>query len=430
MGRPQPDPVPHRAAAPVVPGRAPAKPDIVVFGGALAPTNEPEGSGSGMNEVRFLERMYEAGAAPYFDALAAHTYGFTHAPADPPDAQTINFRRVELLREVMVRHGDGAKPVTITESGWSDDPRWTRAVRPGQRIAYTLEALGMVTAGPGRSPVPVAVPQPSTSTTPRRLTTRWSRRTSSPSQSTRRSGLHAWLGKSLNPHEPLDRRAPSLPPRLSPLDAPAPPSGIGGLLVSPPHSPPAAHPARRAPRPAGRHLAARQIQRDLYVGLDPSYPPFAEWTPEQIAGIEADIAREIGRRLGVEAHILIMGYDSLYDALYTGGVDMLIAGLHPDSTLTHWVYYSQPYYDAGQVLVSPRAAPVSDMRALDGKTVAVEMASSGDTAARRWARRLRALTVERHLLPQDAMRAVERARPPPRWVDTVSARFTCPPIPI
>lgn len=169
-----------------------------------------------------------------------------------------------------------------------------------------------------------------------------------------------------------------------------------------------------------------QINGDLYVGLDPSYPPFAEWTPEQIVGIEADLAREIGRRLGVETHILIMGYDSLYDALYTGNVDMLIAGLHPDSTLTHWVYYSQPYFDAGQVLVSPREEPVSDMRALDGKTVAVEMASSGDAAARRWARRLRALTVERHLLPQDAMRAVEEGQAAAALVDTVSARLYLP----
>lgn len=169
-----------------------------------------------------------------------------------------------------------------------------------------------------------------------------------------------------------------------------------------------------------------QINGDLYVGLDPSYPPFAEWTPEQIVGIEADLAREIGRRLGVETHILIMGYDSLYDALYTGNVDMLIAGLHPDSTLTHWVTYSQPYFDAGQVLVSPREASISDMRALDSKTVAVEMASSGDAAAHRWARRLRALIVERHLLPQDAMRAVEEGRAAAALVDTVSARLYLP----
>lgn len=125
-----------------------ANPDVLVLGGALAPTTEPEGSGSGMNEMRFLERMYQAGAAPYFDALAAHTYGFTAPPSAAPDPAVINFRRIELLRAVMERYGDGNKPVYITESGWSDDPRWTRAVRPGQRIAYTLEALNMATAWP------------------------------------------------------------------------------------------------------------------------------------------------------------------------------------------------------------------------------------------------------------------------------------------
>ncbi len=83
-----------------------ADPDILVLGGALAPTTEPEDSSGGMNEIRYLERMYEAGAAPYFDALAAHTYGFTHPPDDDPDPDVINFRRIELLRAVMVRYGD------------------------------------------------------------------------------------------------------------------------------------------------------------------------------------------------------------------------------------------------------------------------------------------------------------------------------------
>jgi hypothetical protein len=121
-----------------------ARPDIIVLGGALAPTNEPENGSGGMNEVRYLERMYEAGAADYFDALAAHTYGFTHPPEDEPDPNVINFRRVELLRPVMERYGDGDKPVYITEGGWNDHPLWANAVRPGQRIAYTLKAFEMV----------------------------------------------------------------------------------------------------------------------------------------------------------------------------------------------------------------------------------------------------------------------------------------------
>ncbi len=38
------------------------------------------------------------------------------APLDePPDPLRINFRRVELLREIMLRNGDGDTPVYITE---------------------------------------------------------------------------------------------------------------------------------------------------------------------------------------------------------------------------------------------------------------------------------------------------------------------------
>lgn len=123
-----------------------ASPDMRVLGGALAPTTEPEDSGSGMNDIRYLERMYEAGARGHFDALAVHTYGFT-SPADaPPDPAVINFRRIELLRDVMAHYGDAGTPVTITESGWNDDPWWTKAVRPPERIAYTLAAYEMVEA--------------------------------------------------------------------------------------------------------------------------------------------------------------------------------------------------------------------------------------------------------------------------------------------
>lgn len=118
-----------------------ADPSILVLGGALAPTLEPVDSPFGMNELEYLDRMYRAGAKDHFDVLAAHAYGLTFPPDEPPSPDTINFRRFELLREVMVRHGDGDKPVMITESGWNDSPRWTKAVRPGARIQYTLGAV-------------------------------------------------------------------------------------------------------------------------------------------------------------------------------------------------------------------------------------------------------------------------------------------------
>jgi len=118
-----------------------ANPDVEVLGGALAPTAEPEGSANGLNEMAYLERMYQAGAAPYFDALAVHTYGLNQPPDAEPAPDQINFRRFELLMPIMQKYGDGNKPVYITESGWNEDPRWTKAVRPGQRVQYTLDSF-------------------------------------------------------------------------------------------------------------------------------------------------------------------------------------------------------------------------------------------------------------------------------------------------
>lgn len=130
-----------RLLAVTAPAIRAAHPGAIILGGALAPTLEPPGSPHGWDDRLYLAALYEAGAADHFDALAVHTYGFT-APADAaPEAAALNFRRVEVLRAVMEQYGDSATPVYITESGWNDDPRWTNAVKPSQRVAYTLDAL-------------------------------------------------------------------------------------------------------------------------------------------------------------------------------------------------------------------------------------------------------------------------------------------------
>lgn len=118
-----------------------ANPDVIVLGGALAPTLEPAGSPWGLNDLVYLDQMYAAGAADYFDGLAVHSYGLTFPALSEPAPDILNFRRVELVRQVMLDHGDADTKIYITEFGWNDHPRWTMAVRPGQRIQNTLDAF-------------------------------------------------------------------------------------------------------------------------------------------------------------------------------------------------------------------------------------------------------------------------------------------------
>jgi hypothetical protein len=121
-----------------------ADPNIVVLAGALAPTLEPEGSPAGLNDLIYLQQMYDAGAKDYFDALSAHAYGILAPIDEAPDPSRVNFRRIELLRDIMQRNGDSDKPVYVTEAGWNDSLRWNQAVTSVQRIENTLQALDWV----------------------------------------------------------------------------------------------------------------------------------------------------------------------------------------------------------------------------------------------------------------------------------------------
>jgi hypothetical protein len=137
----QPDPAEYAEMLRVTYTRAKeANPEVVVLGGALSPTL---GAPDAMNDLDYLKGMYEAGAAPYFDLLAVHAYGWRFPPDEPPAPDVISFSRTELLRQIMVAHGDEDKGVMITEGGWNDHPRWTKAVRPGQRVAYTMQAYDL-----------------------------------------------------------------------------------------------------------------------------------------------------------------------------------------------------------------------------------------------------------------------------------------------
>lgn len=117
-----------------------ANPDVQILGGALAPTLAPPGDEFGMSDTGYLQAMLDAGAGEVMDGLAAHAYGWVYPPDDPPAPEVVNFRRVELLHQILAANGYGDMPIHITEAGWNDHPRWTRAVKPGQRIEYTIRA--------------------------------------------------------------------------------------------------------------------------------------------------------------------------------------------------------------------------------------------------------------------------------------------------
>lgn len=162
----------------------------------------------------------------------------------------------------------------------------------------------------------------------------------------------------------------------------------------------------------------------LRIGSDLSYPPFGFVDESgQPAGFDVDLGRAIAARLGLRAEFVNLSYDGLYDALAAGQVDILISGLVIDPMRMDDFAYTQPYFNAGQVLVVRQDGPSPQgMSDLTGVRLAVELGSDGDVEARRWARRLPGLEVQAWPDPLEALAAVEAGRADAALVDAISAR--------
>jgi len=112
----------------------------------LAPTVET--GPQNLSDVRYLEQLYQAGAAPYFDVVAGKPYGFYTGPDDRrADEAVLNFARLLLLREVMVAHGDAGKAVWASHWGWNALPLgWMGAPSAWGQTDETTQAVRTVAA--------------------------------------------------------------------------------------------------------------------------------------------------------------------------------------------------------------------------------------------------------------------------------------------
>jgi hypothetical protein len=107
-------------------------PSATVVSGALTPTGYNDGN-IAIDDRVYLEQMYQAGMKNYCDAVGAHPSGYNN----PPDAQwetyadpTASFNAkghpswffrgtVESYRNIMIKYGDSAKRIWVTEFGWA-----------------------------------------------------------------------------------------------------------------------------------------------------------------------------------------------------------------------------------------------------------------------------------------------------------------------
>ena len=126
-----------------------ACPDAVVVSAALAQTTEP--GGRNMDDLRYLEALYDAGWQDHFDVMAVQAFGLWTGPTDRRVHPSLtNFNRLVLARDIMVARGDEEKAIWITEMGWNSAPEDIEAiygrVSEENRARYTRQAYERIAA--------------------------------------------------------------------------------------------------------------------------------------------------------------------------------------------------------------------------------------------------------------------------------------------
>ena len=133
----------------VYPAVKAAHPDAVVLSAPMAITLEgPELRGN-MDDLDYWTWPLLAGIKGNFDVASANAYGLDQPPDAAPGAKVLNFRRVELLRDIMVQNGDADRSIWLNEFAWNASPEtlseaeknYWRHVSEATQAEWTVEGV-------------------------------------------------------------------------------------------------------------------------------------------------------------------------------------------------------------------------------------------------------------------------------------------------
>ncbi|MDO4539708.1 MAG: basic amino acid ABC transporter substrate-binding protein [Syntrophomonadaceae bacterium] len=118
----------------------------------------------------------------------------------------------------------------------------------------------------------------------------------------------------------------------------------------------------------------------LVMLTNAAFPPFEYLGDDnQVAGVDADIAKAIADEIGVELEIVDMDFEGIILALQQGKGDLGVAGMTATDERRESVDFSINYVDAAQVIIVRQDdTSITSAEDLEGKNVGVQLGTTGD----------------------------------------------------
>lgn len=119
----------------------------------------------------------------------------------------------------------------------------------------------------------------------------------------------------------------------------------------------------------------------LTMATNATFPPYEFHENGEIVGIDAEIAKAIADKLGMELKIEDMEFDSIITSVQSGKSDMGMAGLTVTEDRKVNVDFSDSYATGVQVVIVKEDSDISSIDDLNGKKIGVQTATTGDIYA-------------------------------------------------
>ena len=122
-----------------------------------------------------------------------------------------------------------------------------------------------------------------------------------------------------------------------------------------------------------------EAKQKLIMATNAYFPPYEYYDDNgKIVGIDADIARLIADKLGMELVIEDMEFDSILSAVTSGKADMGMAGMTVTDERKKSVDFSASYATGKQVIIVKKDSAIVSYDSLKDKTIGVQLSTTGD----------------------------------------------------
>ncbi len=119
----------------------------------------------------------------------------------------------------------------------------------------------------------------------------------------------------------------------------------------------------------------------LTMATNAYFPPYEYYEGSEIVGIDAEIAKAVADKLGLELQIQDMEFDSIITAVQTGKADIGLAGMTVTDERKQSVNFTDTYAEGIQSIIVKEGSDIKSAADLKGKKIGVQLSTTGDIYA-------------------------------------------------